>query len=39
MNIDVPDAAPEQRVPVDEVQHFRIRDDAGLGQIPTGRPK
>jgi hypothetical protein len=33
MDIDVPDSAPEQRVPVDEMQNFRIGGDAKLGQV------
>jgi hypothetical protein len=36
MDIDVSDPAPKQRVPVDEVQDFRVRDDARLGQARHG---
>jgi hypothetical protein len=36
MGINIPDAAPEQRVTVDEGQNFRIRSNRGARQLRQG---
>src|SRR5271157_584849 len=33
MNIDIPDAASEQGLAIDETQDFRVGGDGGMGQV------
>ncbi len=33
MDVDIADSAPEQGMPVNEPQDFRVRGDEGRGQI------
>jgi hypothetical protein len=34
MDIDIPDAAPEKRAAINQVEHFFVRRDGCLGQLP-----